>query len=255
MVAGHQGIKYIYPTTFAHADSGGFEKPPLRKHKRWRQALIYMRYYLIFFLISNFGSIYAQKYPNIQFDETLKTSEFYVDRFVNRSVLGSGMWILKENKKLKFKTTSDSPPHTPAKTIGNWALYNDTVIFKIKKRTLYDHQINPSKQRPNTLKFKSFTFKWLTETNNLTEEKNPIIITTYCTVLLEKEFEIENLKNELDSVLQKSSNSFMPNDDLHIILQMERIQSVLDVLNLFFHEKKLFYSTRIYLNGNLNDYY
>lgn len=34
MVAGRQGIKYIYPTTFAHADSGGFQKPPLRKHKR-----------------------------------------------------------------------------------------------------------------------------------------------------------------------------------------------------------------------------
>jgi hypothetical protein len=37
MVAGRQGIKYIYPTTFAHADSGGFEKPPLRKHKRCAQ--------------------------------------------------------------------------------------------------------------------------------------------------------------------------------------------------------------------------
>lgn len=24
MVAGRQGIEYIYPTTFAHADSGGF---------------------------------------------------------------------------------------------------------------------------------------------------------------------------------------------------------------------------------------
>jgi hypothetical protein len=34
MVAGRQGIKYINPTTFSHADSGGFEKPPLRKHKR-----------------------------------------------------------------------------------------------------------------------------------------------------------------------------------------------------------------------------
>jgi len=34
MVAGRQGIKYIYPTTFSHADSGGFDKPPLRKHKR-----------------------------------------------------------------------------------------------------------------------------------------------------------------------------------------------------------------------------
>jgi hypothetical protein len=34
MVAGRQGIKYIYPTTFSHADSGGFEKPPLRKHQR-----------------------------------------------------------------------------------------------------------------------------------------------------------------------------------------------------------------------------
>jgi hypothetical protein len=37
MVAGRQGIKYIYPTTFSHADSGGFEMPPLRKHKRWQQ--------------------------------------------------------------------------------------------------------------------------------------------------------------------------------------------------------------------------
>jgi hypothetical protein len=36
MVAGRQSYKYIYPTTFAHADSGGFEKPPLRKHKRWQ---------------------------------------------------------------------------------------------------------------------------------------------------------------------------------------------------------------------------
>ncbi len=37
MVAGRKGIKYIYPTTFSHADSGGFEKPPLRKHKRCMQ--------------------------------------------------------------------------------------------------------------------------------------------------------------------------------------------------------------------------
>jgi len=37
MVAGRQGIKYIYPTTFSNADSGGFEKPPLRKHKRYGQ--------------------------------------------------------------------------------------------------------------------------------------------------------------------------------------------------------------------------
>ena len=37
MVARRQGIKYIYPTTFSHADSGGFDKPPLRKHKRYAQ--------------------------------------------------------------------------------------------------------------------------------------------------------------------------------------------------------------------------
>jgi hypothetical protein len=39
MVAGRQSIKYIYPTTFSHSDSGGFEKPPLRKHKRYQQGL------------------------------------------------------------------------------------------------------------------------------------------------------------------------------------------------------------------------
>jgi hypothetical protein len=39
MVAGRHSIKYIYLTTFSHADSGGFEKPPLRKHKRWWQAV------------------------------------------------------------------------------------------------------------------------------------------------------------------------------------------------------------------------
>ena len=33
MVAGRQSIKYIFPTTFSPADSGGFEKPPLRKHR------------------------------------------------------------------------------------------------------------------------------------------------------------------------------------------------------------------------------
>jgi hypothetical protein len=33
-VAERQGIKYIYTTMFSHADSGGFVKPPLRKHKR-----------------------------------------------------------------------------------------------------------------------------------------------------------------------------------------------------------------------------
>jgi hypothetical protein len=37
MVAGRQNIKYIYPTTFTHADSGCFKKPPLRKHKRCAQ--------------------------------------------------------------------------------------------------------------------------------------------------------------------------------------------------------------------------
>jgi len=37
-VAERQGIKYIYTTMFSHADSGGFVKPPLRKHKRWWQA-------------------------------------------------------------------------------------------------------------------------------------------------------------------------------------------------------------------------
>ncbi len=37
MVAGRLSIKYICLTTFSHVDSGGFEKPPLRKHKRWWQ--------------------------------------------------------------------------------------------------------------------------------------------------------------------------------------------------------------------------
>lgn len=213
-----------------------------------------MRYLVIVSLLS-INTVYAQNYPAIQFDESLKTSEFYVDKFANRSPLGSGMWILKANNKLKFKVTSDSPPQSPARTIGHWTLYNDTLIFNIKKKTLFDQHINPSKQRPNTLKFKTLTFKWITETNNTTEEKNPIIITTYCTVLLGKEIKIEQLKKELDNVLQLNSNSYKPIDDLHIIMQMERIQSVLDVLNKFFHEKKLFYGVRIYFNGNLSEYY
>jgi len=39
MVAGGQGIKYIYLLTFSHADSGGFGSPPLRKHKRYASLL------------------------------------------------------------------------------------------------------------------------------------------------------------------------------------------------------------------------
>jgi hypothetical protein len=35
MVAGRVSYKCYLRSTFAHADSGGFEKPPLRKHKRW----------------------------------------------------------------------------------------------------------------------------------------------------------------------------------------------------------------------------
>ncbi len=82
-----------------------------------------------------------------------------------------------------------------------------------------------------------------------------MIITTYCTVLLRNEIKIDQLKQELESVLQLNSNSYKPIDDLHIVMQMERIQSVLDVLNKFFHEKKLFYGVRVYLNGNLSEYY
>jgi hypothetical protein len=214
-----------------------------------------MKYFIIIPILLSLNSVYAQSYPNIQFDESNKTSEFYIDKFVDRSLLGSGMWILKANNKLKFKVTSDSPPNPPARTIGNWTLYNDTLIFRIKKKTLFDQQLNPSKQRPNTLKFKTFAFKWITETNNTTEEKNLIIITTYCTVLLRNEIKIDQLKQELESVLQLNSNSYKPIDDLHIVMQMERIQSVLDVLNKFFHEKKLFYGVRVYLNGNLSEYY
>jgi hypothetical protein len=39
MVAGRVSYKRYLRSTFSHADSGGFEKPPLRKHKRWLQAL------------------------------------------------------------------------------------------------------------------------------------------------------------------------------------------------------------------------
>ena len=37
MVAGRVSYKCYLRSTFAHADSGGFEKPPLRKHKRCGQ--------------------------------------------------------------------------------------------------------------------------------------------------------------------------------------------------------------------------
>jgi hypothetical protein len=48
MVVGRQGIKYIYLTTFSHADSGGFEKPPLQKHKRSRTICLQKeRWYVI----------------------------------------------------------------------------------------------------------------------------------------------------------------------------------------------------------------
>jgi len=34
MVAGRVSYKCYLRSTFAHADTGGFEKPPLHKHKR-----------------------------------------------------------------------------------------------------------------------------------------------------------------------------------------------------------------------------
>jgi hypothetical protein len=214
-----------------------------------------MRLLIILVLSFFFNTIYAQKYPNIEFDESLKTSEFYVDNFENRAENGAGIWILKENRKLKFKVKNGSPHNPPAQFIGYWSLYKDTIIFNIKKRTLYDYKINPSKQRPNTLKFKIFTFKWLTETSSLTENKNQISIITFCTVLLGNQIEMNKLKNELDSVLQVNSYLYQPTEDSDLIMQMERIQSILNVLNKFFYDKKLFYSVRIYLNGNLSEYY
>ncbi len=39
MVAGRECYKCYLRSTFAHADSGGFEKPPLRKHKRCQQCV------------------------------------------------------------------------------------------------------------------------------------------------------------------------------------------------------------------------
>jgi hypothetical protein len=40
MVAGRVSYKCYLRSTFAHADSGGFEKPPLRKHQRCVQPLM-----------------------------------------------------------------------------------------------------------------------------------------------------------------------------------------------------------------------
>ena len=66
MVAGGQGIKYIYLLTFSHADSGGFGSPPLRKHKRCGQ---YQAYEIIRTNISSIGLDVTSKGDSNQWDK------------------------------------------------------------------------------------------------------------------------------------------------------------------------------------------
>jgi hypothetical protein len=74
MVAGHQGIKYIYFITFAHVDGRGFNKPPLRKHKRYAQ-IIFMKIRIIIgtVLILVLTSVTSFCQKQLTKDEIIKT--------------------------------------------------------------------------------------------------------------------------------------------------------------------------------------
>jgi hypothetical protein len=194
---------------------------------------------------------YGQTYPDIQIDRSVKTSEFYVDDYWINSGLGGGYWKLDSDYKLRFGETDDTPPNPNPKVIGKWSLYADTLIFKIEKRTVFDDRINPVKERPNVIKFKTVTFKWTTITNSKTENNHSISLITFCTVLINEKIDTDQLNKELLTTINGTIKEDKIYDDLDIILQMERIREVNEIIRKFLFEKKLFYGTKTYSNGNL----
>jgi hypothetical protein len=213
-----------------------------------------MRLLINIVLFAIVSSTYGQTYPDIEVDRSFKTSEFYVDEYRINSGLGGGYWKLDSDYKLRFGETDDTPPNPGSKVIGKWSLYADTLIFKIEKRTIYDDRINPVKERPNIIKFKTVTFKWTTKTNSKTENNHPISLTTFCTVLLNKEVDTIQLENELLKTINDNLKEDKTYDDLHWVLQIERIEQINEIIRKFFYEKKLFYGTKTYSNGNLIKY-
>ncbi|MCW5909462.1 MAG: hypothetical protein KIT62_00220 [Cyclobacteriaceae bacterium] len=194
---------------------------------------------------------YGQIHPDIRIDKLPKTSEFYIGKYFRTSGLGGSYWKVNRDYSLKFGQFTDVAPSSDAKEIGLWSLYEDTLIFRIEKRTFYNPAIIGSKKKPHFEKFKTINFKWVTELDLKTENNHPITLTTYCTVLLTEHVDENQLEDDLAKFVKDNLKVEEIDGDALVPYQIDQILQTEQLIQLFFFEKRMFCMIKTYKNGSL----
>jgi hypothetical protein len=180
MVAGRECYKCYLRSTFAHADSGGFEKPPLRKHKRWRQhpatdsTTKNMRIIFTILTILTFNTAYGFN----RLDTIANWQIYYGDKLVvsghepNARNPEIGIITVKgqiEKLKIFYRYDAVKPERRTIKiTSGTETLYNQPQELKDNHPTLLDLK--------EIIKNKKGTFEiQIYYTDDITTEKNRLI--------------------------------------------------------------------------------